>query len=74
MKTIRKGDEIKRASDNDAEYRVKNQGYEYCPKNVWKTQARTVIPKAPKTEEEKSKKKTGKKLTRSEKRDLKNEN
>ena len=77
MKTIRKGDEIKRASDKDAEYKVKNQGYEYCPKNIWKKNVRSVVVKPPttsNTEEQKTKKKTSKKLTRSEKRDLKNEN
>lgn len=74
MKTIRKGNEIKRVSDDDAENRVKNQGYEYCPKNVWKENVRNVAPKAPKVEGDKPTKKKGKKLSRSEKRDLKNEN
>ncbi len=73
MKTIKKGNEIKRVSDDDAEDRVKNQGYEYCPKNVWKTSVRNVAPKAPKAEGDKPQKKKGKKLSRSEKRDLKNE-
>ena len=72
MKTIKKGDDIKRVSDSEAEHKVKNQGYEYCPKNIWKTNVRNVAPKAPKQEGTKSKKK-GKKLTRSEKRELKNE-
>tara|TARA_B100000676_G_C17415696_1_gene502012 strand:- start:62 stop:292 length:231 start_codon:yes stop_codon:yes gene_type:complete len=74
MKTIRIGNEIKRVSDSEAEERVKNQGYEYCPKNLWKTSVRNVAPKAPKvTQEDSSKpKKKGKKLSRSEKRELKN--
>lgn len=77
MKTIRKGEEIKRASDKDAEYRVKKQGYEYCPKSIWKTEVRKNTPKStPKTttNDDKPKTRKGNKLTRSEKRDLKNEN
>tara|TARA_Y100001938_G_scaffold151084_1_gene245795 strand:+ start:2894 stop:3121 length:228 start_codon:yes stop_codon:yes gene_type:complete len=74
MKTIKKGDDIKRVSDSEAEHKVKNQGYEYCPKNIWKTNVRNLAPKAPKVKEEGAKpKKKGKKLTRSEKRELKNE-
>ena len=54
MKTIRIGNEIKRVSDSEAEERVKNQGYEYCPKNLWKTSVRNVAPKAPKVTQEDS--------------------
>jgi len=71
MKTIRKGEEIKRVSDEDAEFKVKNQGFEYCPKNLWKTEVRNVAPKTPHTTDD-PKKRKGKKLTRSEKRELKN--
>ena len=35
MKTIKKNDEIKRVSDNEANHLVKF-GWEYCPKNLWK--------------------------------------
>ena len=73
MKTIRKGEEIKRVSDEDAEFKVKNQGFEYCPKNLRKTEVRNVAPKSTHTTD-KPKKRKGKKLTRSEKRELKNEN
>ena len=69
MKTIKKGDDIKRVSDSEAEHRVKNQAYEYCPKSIWKAKVRTASPK----QEGVKAKKKGKKLTRSEKRELKNE-
>jgi len=35
MKTIKKGEQLKRVSDKDAMFFVKN-GWEYCPKNLWK--------------------------------------
>ena len=35
MKTIKKGNEIKRVSDNEVIKMIK-LGWEYCPKNLWK--------------------------------------
>ena len=72
MKTIKKGEEIKRVSDEEAELNVKNYGYEYCPKTVWKTQVRNVAPKGP-NPHDKPNKRRGKKLTRADRRELKNE-
>ena len=39
MKTIRKGDQILRVKDEEAEKKV-NNGYEYIPKSVWKEEVR----------------------------------
>ena len=72
MKTIRKGEEIKRVSDKEAELSVKNYGYEYCPKTVWKTEVRNVAPKGP-SPYDKPNKRRGKKLSRADRRELKNE-
>jgi len=35
MKTIKRNDELRRVSDKEAQLLVKN-GWEYCPKNLWK--------------------------------------
>ena len=72
MKTIRKGEEIKRISDKDAEFRVKHQGYEYCSKTVWKTYTKHHTTSVPIQSNSTPKKRKGAKLTRSEKRELKN--
>ena len=74
MKTIRKGEEIKRISDKDADFRVKHQGYEYCSKTVWKTYAKHNNTNLPTQSYSKPKKIKGGKLTRSERRELKNKN
>ena len=39
MKTVRKGDDIKRVSNIDAERLIKN-GWNYIPKNIWKKNIR----------------------------------
>lgn len=36
MKTVQKGDDIKRVKDDEAELFVKSRGYQYVPKSVWK--------------------------------------
>lgn len=43
MKTIKRDGEVKRVSDKEAQYMVKN-GWEYCPKNVWKS-TKEIKPK-----------------------------
>jgi hypothetical protein len=40
MKTIRKGDQILRVKDKEADLKVKNGGYEFIPKSIWKEQVR----------------------------------
>ena len=40
MKTIQKGDDIKRMKDEDAEAYVKSRGYKYVPKSVYKEATR----------------------------------
>lgn len=40
MKTIQKGDDIKRMKDEDAETYVKSRGYKYVPKSVYKEATR----------------------------------
>jgi hypothetical protein len=37
MKTIQKNEQIKRVKDVDAEFLVKNQGWKYCSKSLWKS-------------------------------------
>lgn len=40
MKTIQKKKEIKRVSDDMAYKLVKNEGWKYIPKSVWKEKVR----------------------------------
>jgi hypothetical protein len=40
MKTVQKGTEIKRVNDEEADLMVKNRGYKFVPKNVWKEATR----------------------------------
>lgn len=51
MKTIKKGEEIVRKDDIDAEVMVKKHGWSYCKKAEWKKQVRDKNKKvAPKEE------------------------
>jgi len=36
MKTVMKGSLVKRVRDDDAHNLVKNEGFQYVPKHVWK--------------------------------------
>lgn len=45
MKTVKKLDEILRVTDERADYLVKNQGYSYTPKQIWKTFVRDADKK-----------------------------
>ena len=58
MKTVQKGEDIKRLKDDEAEFHVKSKGYKYVPKSVYKDATRTK--KDPDTEETKSAKKSKK--------------
>lgn len=40
MKTVQKGDDIKRVKDDEADLMVKNRGYKFVPKSVWKDATR----------------------------------
>jgi hypothetical protein len=40
MKCIKKGDEIRRVSDQDADLKVKVHGWSFVPKAEWKTKVR----------------------------------
>ena len=40
MKCIKKGDEIRRVSDVDADNKVKVHGWTFVPKSEWKTKVR----------------------------------
>ena len=40
MKCIKKGGEIRRVSDVDADIKVKVHGWSFIPKSEWKTQVR----------------------------------
>lgn len=44
MKTVQKGQEIKRVDDTEAESLVRHKGYTYVPKSVHKEQFKTVTP------------------------------
>lgn len=55
MKTIQKGEKIKRVDEETAGIKVKNNGYSFVPKTIWKENVRDVNKK-----EEKSDKKSKK--------------
>jgi hypothetical protein len=59
MKTVKKGSEIKRVKDIEAEKLVKSNGYVYVPKSEWKSVTR--VTKVTETTEEKPTKKPSKK-------------
>jgi hypothetical protein len=40
MKTIKRGDEVKRVSEKEAMFFVRN-GWNYCPKSEWKVNRKT---------------------------------
>jgi len=42
MKTVQKGNDIKRVKDDEAELMVKNRGYKFVPKSAWKEATRPV--------------------------------
>lgn len=44
MKTIKKGREVQRTTDVQAEKLVKSQGWKYCPKHEWKVKVRDAKP------------------------------
>jgi hypothetical protein len=45
MKCIKKGDEIRRVSDADANLKVKVHGWVFAPKSEWKTKVRDANKK-----------------------------
>ena len=45
MKCIKKGDEIRRVSDVDADLKVKVHGWVFAPKSEWKTKVRDANKK-----------------------------
>ena len=45
MKCIKKGDEIRRVSDVDADLKVKVHGWTFAPKSEWKTKVRDANKK-----------------------------
>jgi hypothetical protein len=45
MKCIKKGDEIRRVSDQDADNKVKVHGWAFAPKSEWKTKVRDANKK-----------------------------
>ena len=45
MKCIKKGDEIRRVSDVDADLKVKVHGWAFAPKSEWKTKVRDANKK-----------------------------
>jgi hypothetical protein len=63
MKTVQKGEEIKRLKDEDAEFHVKSKGYKYVPKSVYKEATR------PAKKEEKNSEETETKAVKKNKKD-----
>lgn len=63
MKTVQKGEDIKRVKEDEAELYVKSRGYAYVPKSVWKEakngpkQNDTEVIKEEKTKDKKKKNK-----------------
>ena len=57
MKTMRKGDTIVRAEEQQVNQYLRN-GYSYCPKNEWKTEVRDAQRATP--DEKRAKKKAKK--------------
>lgn len=63
MKTVQKGEDIKRVQDDEAEFYVKTRGYAYAPKSVWKELKKPVkqndedVVEEKKTKSKKKKKK-----------------
>lgn len=43
MKTIQRGDTIKRYDNETADRKVRNEGYSFVPKKVWKEKVRDYI-------------------------------
>ena len=59
MKTVKKNKSIKRVSDKEAENLVKEKGWKYCPKSVWKKGVRDkddVLANVPEIKKSKKKK------------------
>lgn len=52
MKTIIKNDVIKREKDDKASFLVKNDGWNYCSKSMWKEKVRGVKTKTENVETE----------------------
>jgi hypothetical protein len=42
MKTVQKGNDIKRVKDDEADLMVKSRGYKFVPKSIWKEATRPV--------------------------------
>lgn len=42
MKTVQKGNDIKRVKNDEADLMVKSRGYKFVPKGVWKEATRPV--------------------------------
>jgi len=59
MKTVQKGEDIKRVKEDEAELFVKSRGYQYVPKSVWKETKKSLKPSD--DSEVKEKKSKGKK-------------
>ncbi len=63
MKTVQKGNDIKRVKEDEAESLVRHKGYSYVPKSTYKSTKKEVVSEAQpevestgSTEESKSKK------------------
>ena len=54
MKTMQKADKVVRAEEHQVS-RLLGQGYNFCPKDVWKTQVRDSKPEPPKKKAKKAK-------------------
>lgn len=57
MKTIQKGDKIKRVDDETADFDVRNRDYSFISKKIWKENVRDLNKNESKTEEKEKKSK-----------------
>ena len=51
MKTIQKSDKIRRVDDETAGIKVRNEGYSFIPKKIWKENVRDINKNEAKIEE-----------------------
>jgi hypothetical protein len=64
MKTVQKGEDLKRVKEDEAEYLVKSKGYKYVPKSTYKVGR---VKETPQPKEEPSQEPTETKVSKKKK-------
>ena len=72
MKTVKKNNDIKRVKDDVAQYMVSREGWEYCPKNLWKNKLEVTVKEI--TVEELKEEKISDNMSDKKKRKIRKEN